>query len=114
MHMGTGIGYRNEARAQMKGRYGTGKICTCLMSLIKTIGGEFPVAKEMPITIMPILTDNRSYPKTVLGPVPYPLCPIQGYDVGKVQKLESLELYDYLTIFQYPLLCIVHRYKCTY
>ena len=85
MHMGTGIGYHNEAHAQMKGRYGTGKICTCLTSLIKTIGGEFPVAKEMPITIMPILTNNRSYPKTVLGPVPYPLCPIQGYDVGKVQ-----------------------------
>ena len=49
-------------------------------------------AKEMPITIMRILTYNRSYP----------LCPVPGYDVGKVQKLESLELYDYLTLFQYP------------
>ena len=40
--MGTGIGYRNEACARMKGRYSTGKICMCLTSLIKTIGGEFP------------------------------------------------------------------------
>ena len=56
----------------------------------------------MPITIMRILAYNRSYPKTVLGPVPYPLCPVPGYDVGKLQKLESLELYDYLTLFQYP------------
>jgi len=39
--MGTGIGYRNEARARMEDRYGMGKICTCLTSLIKTIGGEF-------------------------------------------------------------------------
>ena len=40
--MGTGIGYRNaRARARMEDRYGTGKICTCLTSLIKTIGGEF-------------------------------------------------------------------------
>ena len=37
--MGTGIGYRNKAHPRMKGRYGTGKICTCLTSLIKTIGG---------------------------------------------------------------------------
>ena len=56
----------------------------------------------MPITIMRILADNRSYLKTFLGPVPYPLCPAPGYDVGKVQKLESLELYEYLTLFQYP------------
>ena len=45
---------------------------------------------------------NRPYPMTVLGPVPYPLCPVPEYDVGKVHKLESLELYDYLTLFQYP------------
>ena len=44
--MGTGIGYLNEACAQMKGRYGAGKICTCLTSLIKTIGGEFPVRQR--------------------------------------------------------------------
>ena len=44
--MGTGIGYRNEARPQMKGRYGTGKICTCLTSLIRTTGGEFPVCQR--------------------------------------------------------------------
>jgi len=41
--MGTGIGYLNDGRARMKGRYSTGKICTCLTSLFKTIGGEFPV-----------------------------------------------------------------------
>ena len=57
-------------------------------------------AKEIPITIMRILAYNRSYPKTVLGPVST-LCPVPGYDVGKVQKLESLELYDYLTLFRY-------------
>ena len=57
--------------------------------------------KEMSITIMRILAYNRSYPKTVLGPVST-LCPVPGFDVGKVQKLESLELYDYLTLFQYP------------
>ena len=44
--MGTGIGYRNEARARMKGRYGAGKICTCPTSLIKTIDGEFPVRQS--------------------------------------------------------------------
>ena len=51
---------------------------------------------------MRILAYNSSYPKTVLGSVPYPLCPVPGYDVGKVQKLESLELYDYRILFQYP------------
>ena len=35
-----------------------------------------------------------------LGFVPYPLCPVPGYDEGKVQKLESLKLYDYRTLFQ--------------
>ena len=44
--MGTGIGYRNKARALMKSRYGTGKNCTCLTSLIKIIGGEFPVRQR--------------------------------------------------------------------
>ena len=40
--MGTGIGYRYEALARMKGRYGTGGIEPYpLTSLIKTIGGEF-------------------------------------------------------------------------
>ena len=52
------------------------------------------------------VSDVTEYPKTVLGPVPYPLCPIPVYDVGSGQKLESLELYDYPTLFQYP--CIVH------
>ena len=55
--------------------------------VFNTIGGEF--------TMMGILdydSYDRPYPKTVLGPVPYPLCPVLGYDVGKVQKLESLEL----------------------
>ena len=59
-------------------------------------------AKEIPITIMRIIAYSRSYPMTVQGPVPYPLCPVPSYDVGKVHKLESLELYDYLTLFQYP------------
>ena len=94
--MGTGIGYRNEAHARMKGWYGTGKICKCLTSLIKTIGGEFSERQRIPITIMRILAYNISYPKTVLGPVPYPLCPVPVYDVVKVQKLES---YDHLTLF---------------
>ena len=62
----------------------------------------------MPFTIMHILPYNRSYPKTVLGPVPCPLCPVPSYDVGKVQKLESLEMYDYLTLFQYPCLYLLH------
>ena len=39
--MGTGIGYRYEARARMKGRYGTGGDPYTLTSLIKTICGEF-------------------------------------------------------------------------
>ena len=101
--MGTGIGYRNEARARMKGWYGTGKICKCLTSLIKTIGGEFPVRQRNAnpnyayTRLQHILSQDM--PKTVLGPVPYPLCPVPGYDVGKVQKLESLELYAYLTLF---------------
>ena len=94
--LGTGIGYRNEARVRMKGRYGTGWHLT---SLIKTIGGEFSDRQRIPITIMRILAYNRSYPKTVLDPVSYPLCSVPGYDVGKVQKLESLELYAYLTLF---------------
>ncbi|XP_023345790.1 uncharacterized protein LOC111714819 [Eurytemora carolleeae] len=37
-------------------------------------------ANEMPITSMRILAYNRSYPKTVLGPVST-LCPVPGYDV---------------------------------
>ena len=39
--MGTGIGYRCEARGRMKGRYGTGEDLCPLTSLTKTIGGEF-------------------------------------------------------------------------
>ena len=39
--MGTGIRYRYEARARMKGRYGTGEKPYPLTSLIKTIDGEF-------------------------------------------------------------------------
>ena len=101
--MGTGIGYSYEARAQMKGRYGTGgRYVHVLCHWLKLLVENSKSAKEMPITIMRILAYNRSYPKTVLGPVPYPLCPVPGYDVGKLQKLESLELYDYLTLFQYP------------
>ena len=46
----------------------------------------------MPNTIMPVLAYIRYYSKTVLGPVPYPLCPVPGKDEGKVQKLELLEL----------------------
>ena len=48
-----------------------------------------------------LLDENMKFlrVKTVLGLVPYPLCPVPGYDVGKVQKLESLELYAYLTLF---------------
>ena len=53
---------------------------------------NFQSAKEMPITIMRLLAYSRFYPKQVLGPIPYSLCPVPGYDVGKVQKLESLEL----------------------
>ena len=99
--MGTRVLQRGSRTNERSIRYG-GKICTCLTSMIKTIG-DFQSAKEMPITIMLILAYNRSYPKTILGPVPYPLCPVPGYDVGKVQKLESLELlYDYITLFQYP------------
>jgi len=41
------------------------------------------------------------YFKSVLGPVSYSLCPVPGYDVGSGLTLESLELYDYLTLFQY-------------
>ena len=43
--MGTRIGYRIEARARMKGRYGTGWHLT---SLIKTIGGEFSDRQRNP------------------------------------------------------------------
>ena len=43
--MGTRIGYRIEARARMKGRYGTGCHMT---SLIKTIGGEFSDRQRSP------------------------------------------------------------------
>ena len=44
------------------------------------------------------------------GPVPYPLCPVPGYDIGKVQKLD---LYDYLTLFQY-LCCTVYTVRIAY
>ena len=82
----------------------TGKTCSCLKSLIKKLVEKTQSAKEMHI-----LTYNRSYPKTVPGPVPYPLCPVLDYDVGKVQKLNSLELYDYLTVFQYTWLRLERR-----
>ena len=36
------------------------------MSLINSIGGEIPVPKEMPISMIHILAYNRPYPKTVL------------------------------------------------
>ena len=49
----------------------------------------------MAITIMHILAYNIFYPKTVLGPVPYPMSPVPDYDMGKVQKLESQELYPF-------------------
>ena len=78
-----------------------GKICTLWRQWLKLLVENSQTVKEMPITIMRILAYNRSYPKTVLGPVST-LCPVPGFDVGKVQKLESLELYDYLTLFQYP------------
>ena len=75
----------------MKGRYGTGRIYTCLMSLIKTIGGEFSDRQR---------NCNHNYAYTHLQHITYliprqfyPLCPVPGYDAGKVQKLESLELY---------------------
>jgi len=87
----------------MKGRYGTGvRSVRVWRHWLKLLVENSQSAKEMPITIIRMLSYNRSYPKTVLGPVPYPLCPVPGYDVGMVQKLESLELYDYLTLSQYP------------
>jgi len=58
-------------------------------SLINTILVEkSQSAEEMLITMVCILNYTRPYPKTVL----VPLCPVPGYDVGKIQKLE---LYDY-------------------
>ena len=54
-----------------------------------------------------LLVENSQTPKKcqsqlcVYSPVST-LCPVPGYDVGKIQKLE---LYDYLTLFQYPWSC---------
>ena len=87
--MGTGIGYPNEARARMKGRYGTGEDPYPLTSLIKTIGGEFSDHQR---------NANHNLQSCVYSPVST-LFPVPGYDVGKIQKLE---LYDYLTLFKYP------------
>ena len=96
--MGTGIGYRNEARARMKGWYGTGKICKCLTSLIKTIGGEFPVRQRnanhnYAYTRLQHILSQDSSRASALSSVS-----CTGV-IGKVQKLESLELYAYLTLF---------------
>ena len=63
--MGTGIGYPNEARVRMKGRYGTGGRFVSSDVLIKTIGGEF--------------SDHQRNAKVST------LCPVPGYDVGKIQ-----------------------------
>ena len=72
----------------MKGRYGTWYTVT---SLIHTIGREISVCYHY----------TRPYPETVLRPVLSPLCPV-GLGQRTGQKLESLELYDYLTQFQDP------------
>ena len=48
------------------------------------------------------------------GPGPYPLYLVPGYDIGMVQRLESLELYDYLTLFQYPCIELTNiRGRCS-
>jgi len=69
---------RNEARARMKGPY----VCCHWLKLLVE---NSQTAKEMLITIVRILAYNKSYPKIVQGPVSYPLCPVPGYDVAKVQ-----------------------------
>ena len=85
--MGTGIGYRYEARARMKGRYGTGEDLYPLTSLIKTIGREFPVRQRNANHNYAYTRLQKILSQKVLGPVST-LCPVPGYDVGKVQKLE--------------------------
>jgi len=64
--MATGIGYRNQARARMKGRYGAGKICTCPTSLIKTIGGECNANHNYAYTrLQQILSQDSSGPSVL-------------------------------------------------
>ena len=73
-----------------------------VVSLIYINGGESPVNQRIAITMMHILTYNRPFHKTVLRPMPYSLCTVPVSDLGSGQKLESLDLYDYLILFQYP------------
>ena len=52
--------------------------------------------------MMPKLAYYRPYPKRQFQDPCTTLCVLLGYDVGNIQKLELLELFDYLTLFQYP------------
>ena len=96
--MSIGIGYRYEARARMKGRYGTGEYLYPLSSLIKTIGGKFSDRQR---------NANHNYAYTRLQQIlsqdssstSVHFVPCTRLWRRKVQKLE---LYDYLTLFQYP------------
>ena len=74
-----------------------------LLSLIKTIGGEFPVRQRnanhnCAYTRLQQILSQDSSRTSVLSFVPCTgLWRSQGTD-----QLESLEMYDYLILFQYP------------
>ena len=97
--MGTRIGYRIEARARMKGRYGTEWHLT---SLIKTIGGEFSYRQRNP---------NHNYAYTRLQQIlsqdssrtSVHFVPCTGLWRKRARNFKS---YDYLTLFQYPWLTL--------
>ena len=68
----------------------------CLRSLIKTIyWWRIPSPPKKWQSQLCVYSPTTFYPKTVLGPVPYPMSPVPDYDMGKVQKLESQELYPF-------------------
>ena len=80
----------------MKGWYGTGRSvqCTCLTSLINTIGGECTGRQRTAYHNDANTSDNsRTHALSFVSCTD---------DIGKVQKLKSLELYEYLNLFQYP------------
>ena len=104
--MGTRIGYRIEARARMKGRYGTGWHMT---SLIKTIGGEFSDRQRNPnhnyayTRLQQILSQDSSRTSVHFVPCTGLWC----------KRARNFKSYDYLTLFQYPCLYYNKRKSIT-
>ena len=107
MILGEAHGYWNRvslrgSRTNVRSIWYGGEYLYPLTSLIKTIGGEFSDRQRNAnhnyayARLQQILSQDSSRTSVCT------LCPVPGYDVGKVQNLDSLKLYDYLTLFQYP------------